>query len=249
MDDAQRLDTRRLMGMAEGASAQSGARRRMTRGARVVLLAMLAGVVALTLGFGCYVTSLPTSEIAVHDRADGIVVLTGGSSRVSDGMELLAADRARRLLISGVRAGNGRFDISRAMPEREGLLTCCVDLGRFAVNTRGNAAEARRWASDRGFRSLIVVTSNYHMPRAISEFSHAMPTVTLIPYPVVGDQWRSEPWWTSGATARLLLTEYVKFLFAEARIRLNAAGILPESEEGGLFGAAPLRKPTVASVH
>jgi uncharacterized SAM-binding protein YcdF (DUF218 family) len=235
--------------MAEDASAQAAERDATGRRWRVLLFAVLAAVVAIMIGFACYVTALPTHEIAIHERADGIVVLTGGSSRVSDGMDLLAADRAQRLLISGVRAGNGRVDISRAMPEHHKLLNCCVDLGRFALNTRGNAVEARRWASERNFRSLIVVTSNYHMPRAISEFSHAMPGVTLIPYPVVGDQWRAEPWWTSGATARLLLTEYVKFLFAEVRIRLNAAGILPNSEDDSLFGATPLRKPTVASVH
>lgn len=247
--DAQRQDTQRLMGMAEDVSVQAGEGRTTRRGWRVMLLGALAAGVVVALGFACYVASLPTREIAISQSADGIVVLTGGSSRVADGMDLLAAERARRLLISGVRAGNGRVDLTRAMPEHHRLLTCCVDLGRFAVNTRGNAVEARRWANERGFRSLIVVTSNYHMPRAISEFSHAMPGVNLIPYPVVGDQWRSEPWWASGATARLLLTEYVKFLFAEARIRLNAAGLLPEAEEDGLFGSAPARKPAVAAVH
>ena len=243
------MDAQRFAGMAEDASVQAGEGRATWRGWRVLFFGALAAVVALMLGFACYVASLPAHEIAINRSADGIVVLTGGSSRVSDGMGLLAAERARRLLISGVRAGNGRVDISRAMPEHQKLLTCCVDLGRFALNTRGNAVEARRWASERGFRSLIVVTSNYHMPRAISEFAHAMPGIDLIPYPVVSDQWRGEPWWTSGATARLLLTEYVKFLFAEARIRFNAAGLLPEAEEDGLFGSAPVRKPAVAAIH
>jgi uncharacterized SAM-binding protein YcdF (DUF218 family) len=242
-------DTQRLMGMAEGAAVQAGEGRATRRGWRVLFFGALTAAAAVTVGFACYVASLPSHEIAITRNADGIVVLTGGSSRVSDGMDLLAAERARRLLISGVRVGNGRVDISRAMPEHQKLLTCCVDLGRFAINTRGNAVEARRWAGERGFRSLIVVTSNYHMPRAISEFSHAMPGIDLIPYPVVGDQWRSEPWWTSGATARLLLVEYVKFLFAEARIRLNAAGLLPETGEDGLFGSAAMRKPKVAAVH
>src|SRR5207302_1218682 len=85
-----------------------------------------------------------------------------------------------------------------------------------AVNTRSNAAETRRWARERGFKSLIVVTSNYHMPRATVELSHAMPDVVLIPFAVVGDKWRDEPWWTNGATLRLLLSEYVKYAAAGA---------------------------------
>ena len=120
---------------------------------------------------------------------------------------LLAGGYGKRLLISGVHPTNAVSDISRSLPDNQSLLLrCCVDLDRSAVNTRSNAAETRRWARERGFKSLIVVTSNYHMPRAIVELSHAMPDVTLIPFAVVGDRWRDEPWWTSGATLRLLLS-------------------------------------------
>ena len=170
------------------------------------------------------------SKIKPARNADGIVVLTGGSSRVSDAMELLAGGYGKRLLISGVHPTNAASDISRSLPDNQSLLGCCVDLDRSAVNTRSNAAETRRWARDRGFKSLIVVTSNYHMPRAIVELSHAMPDITLIPFAVVGDKWRDEPWWTSGATLRLLLSEYVKYVAAEVRVRLADAGIdvMPE---------------------
>src|SRR5205085_10581663 len=121
-------------------------------------------------------------------------------SRVSDAMELLASGYGKRLLISGVHPTNAASDISRTLPDNHSLLHCCVDLDRSAVNTRSNAAETRRWVKDRGFKSLIVVTSNYHMPRAIVELSHAMPEIALIPFAVVGERWRDEPWWTSGAT-------------------------------------------------
>jgi uncharacterized SAM-binding protein YcdF (DUF218 family) len=152
-------------------------------------------------------------------------VLTGGSSRVSDAMELLAGGYGKRLLISGVHPTNAASDISRSLPDNQSLLSCCVDLDRSAVNTRSNAAETRRWARERGFKSLIVVTSNYHMPRAIVELSHAMPDVELIPFSVIGDKWRDEPWWTSGATLRLLLSEYAKYVAAEVRVRLADLGL------------------------
>src|SRR5476649_196521 len=198
---------------------------------RAVVVAVLAVVfIAAAVGFVGFLSQLRGAEIRPDRNADGIVVLTGGSSRVSDAMELLAGGYGKRLLISGVHPTNAASDISRSLPDNsppdnQTLLSCCVDLDRSAVNTRSNAAETRRWAHDRGFKSLIVVTSNYHMPRAIVELSHAMPDIQLIPFVVVGDKWRDEPWWTSGATLRLLLSEYVKYVAAEVRVRLADAGL------------------------
>jgi uncharacterized SAM-binding protein YcdF (DUF218 family) len=181
--------------------------------------------VAAAIGFVGFISQLRGAETRPSRTADGIVVLTGGSSRVSDAMELLADGYGKRLLISGVHPTSAASDISRSVTDNQSLMNCCVDLDRSAVNTRSNAAETRRWARERGFKSLIVVTSNYHMPRAIVELSHAMPDITLIPYAVVGDKWRDEPWWTNGATMRLLLSEYVKYVAAEVRVRLADAGL------------------------
>src|ERR1700730_5464606 len=193
---------------------------------RATIVAALAMVfVGAGIGFVGFLSQLHGAEIKPDHNADGIVVLTGGSSRVSDAMELLAAGYGKRLLISGVHPTNAASDISRSLSDNQSLLSCCVDLDRSAVNTRSNAAETRRWAHERGFKSMIAVTSNYHMPRAIVELSHAMPDITLIPFAVVGDKWREEPWWTSGATVRLLLSEYVKDVAAELRVRLADVGL------------------------
>lgn len=201
---------------------------------RVALVSAIAfAFVCALAGFIAFLSQLRGAEIAPSRKADGIVVLTGGSSRVPDAMELLAAGYGRRLLISGVHPTSTASDISRTLPENQSFMHCCVDLDRTAVSTRGNAAETRRWAEGRGFKSLIVVTSNYHMPRALVEFSHAMPETTLIPFAVVGEKWREEPWWTSASTLRLLLSEYVKYVAAEIRVRLEDFGIdlSPEMSE------------------
>ena len=223
----------------------------------VVVGRVLAGMVAVlalgfmvaAFGFVAFLSQLRGAEIRPERKADGIVVLTGGSSRVSDAMELLAAGYGQRLLISGVHPTSTASDISRTLPENQSFMTCCVDLDRSAVSTRGNAAETRRWVHERRFKSLIVVTSNYHMPRAIVEFSHAMPDTTLIPFAVVGDKWREEPWWTSGSTLRLLLSEYVKYVAAEIRVRLADLGLdlapeLSEQPAGSL-----LRRPATAQAN
>jgi len=217
---------------------------------RAAIVASLAiAFVASAAGFIGFLSQLRGAEVKPERNADGIVVLTGGSSRVSDAMELLAAGFGKRLLISGVHPTNAASDISRSLPDNQSLLRCCVDLDRSAVNTRSNAAETRRWVRERGFKSLIVVTSNYHMPRAIVELSHAMPDVQLTPFAVVGDKWRDEPWWTSGATLRLLLSEYAKYVAAEMRVRLAVVGLdlseLPDPPTPSL----PPRRPATAQAN
>jgi uncharacterized SAM-binding protein YcdF (DUF218 family) len=178
----------------------------------------LAGIAAFCLGFVWFVYRLPTPEEGFAETADGIVALTGGASRIEDAIELLAHGRGRRLLISGVNRIVGEREIARLRPEHEHIIACCVDLDHTAVNTITNATETRRWARDRGFHSLIIVTSSYHMPRAMAELSHQLPDITLIEFPVVSDQLKAG--WANGPMLRLLFTEYVKYVAAVARIHV-----------------------------
>jgi len=191
---------------------------RVAQIARWFTAAVLLAVLAIAGGFFWFLNNVSVSEIPLNARADGIVVLTGGASRIEDAIELLASGNGRRLLISGVNPSTSEREIARLKPEHGKIITCCVDLDRMAVNTITNATETRRWVKDRGFASLIVVTSNYHMPRAMAELSHQLPDTTLIAYPVVSDQLKAS--WLSEPTLRLLFIEYVKYVAAVARMRL-----------------------------
>ncbi len=151
-------------------------------------------------------------------QSDGIVALTGASTiRLEAAVQLVETGKAKRLLISGVNRQATRGEVKQASHGIGRVWDCCVDLGFEAENTVGNAAETAAWAREHGYRSLIVVTSDYHMPRAILELRAALGDVTLTPYPVVTDTVDARRWWTRPADARRLTVEYCKYLIVLAR--------------------------------
>lgn len=146
--------------------------------------------------------------------------LTGGSERIIVAMALLSADKGQRLLISGVHPGTTRADVKALVRDPANRFDCCVDLDKAAQNTVGNAIETARWARRHGYRSLIVVTAQYHMPRSLFELSRAMPELSLTPYPVFPDEIHARDWWHEPLTLRLLVFEYTKYLVSRFRIGL-----------------------------
>ncbi|HMO28397.1 YdcF family protein [Enterovirga sp.] len=198
----------------EGSS--SGRRRRV---GVVLATAAAAACMLFLFGFGAFLLSLDRKERDPAVVADAIVALTGGQGRVEDALELLAKGYGQRLLITGVNERTSLEAIKRLSPTLRDLVECCVDLDYRARNTVGNAAEISRWAQARGFRSLIVVTSNYHLPRTLAELDEALPSVVKIPYAVIASR-SGEDWETRLARGRVILSEYVKFLAVSVRTRL-----------------------------
>jgi uncharacterized SAM-binding protein YcdF (DUF218 family) len=188
------------------------ARPLLARLVRLAALCLLAvGIVAL-MGFFLFINSIDRSERSPAARTDAIVALTGGAQRIGDAIDLLERGYGKRLLITGVNERTSRDQIARLNPGQRRLFECCVDLDYRARNTIGNAIETRRWMQDNGFRSLIVVTSNYHMPRTLTELDHVLPGARKVPYPVVTGAVHLDRWWRDPDTARLLAYEYAKLL-------------------------------------
>jgi uncharacterized SAM-binding protein YcdF (DUF218 family) len=212
---------------------EDGLRRRVVQ---YICAVLAAALVVLIGGFLWFALHIANEETPLNRAADGIVALTGGASRITDAVELLASGRGRRLLITGVAPTTNTAELVRLAPDHERWFGCCIDLGYAAVNTVGNATEIRDWARERGFRSLIVVTSGYHMPRAMLEIGHRLPDVTLVPFPVVTGQSRAEPWWSNAGTLKILFFEYLKLIVAAARIGLEPAPATTEIAHRGHAG-------------
>jgi uncharacterized SAM-binding protein YcdF (DUF218 family) len=154
-------------------------------------------------------------------KADAIIVLTGGQSRLEAALGLLKEGKADRLLISGVHPATGRNALRAATGSDTDLFSCCVDIDREALDTVGNAQESAKWLSEHRFGTVILVTNNYHMPRSLLEMHRLAGSVQFIPYPVVNTRLDHGRWMGEPAALRVLVTEYVKYLAAIAR------GIVP----------------------
>jgi len=209
-------------------AAMAPARRRplLSRRRRLMPWGLAAagfGMAALAVGFLVFVYTLARQERSPEGRTDGIVALTGGAQRIGDAIDLLAAGYGRRLLITGVNERTSREEIARLNPTQRQLISCCVDLDYRARNTIGNAIETRRWMRTHHFSTVAVVTSNYHMPRTLIELDHALTdSDRIVPHPVVTDAFDADTWWHSAPAAKLVASEYVKFLVSWVRTRFEA---------------------------
>lgn len=157
--------------------------------------------------------STPQAEPA---RADGIVALTGANSneRIAAAVQLLTEQKGRRVLVSGVNREVSREQLRIASGSVRRLYDCCVDLGFTAADTVGNARETAEWAKAMRYQSLIIVTADYHMPRAMLELRAVLrpPAVTLQTYAVPTPSLKTRHWWRSPGAARLMVVEYCKYL-------------------------------------
>ena len=145
-------------------------------------LALLA--ILWALGFALWATTLPRP--AGPERTDAIVVLTGGAGRLERGLDLLTQGRARRLFVSGADRSVRKHELALRTGRPQRLFDCCVDLGQDSVDTRSNARETADWLERHRFRSVRLITTDWHMPRAHHDLAAALAGqgVTILVDPV-----------------------------------------------------------------
>ena len=189
---------------------------------RLIVSALILGLSVWSIGLVQFVMSVSTVQLNLKEKADAIIVLTGGAKRLVAGMDLLLEGQANSLLVSGVNDKVTRSDIGGLFikwGKSEGLkfLNCCISLGYSAEDTRGNAKESWNWIRDRGFNSIFLVTSNYHMQRSYLEFKLLMPQIRVIKYPVIANALNLEDGLVRLRDLKLLVSEYNKFVLASLR--------------------------------
>lgn len=160
-------------------------------------------------------------DVAEPDRTtDAIVVLTGGSGRLRAGIDLLLADRAERLFVSGVYRGVEVAQLLALLKRNTDAIEDRVSIGN-AIDTIENAIETSAWMRENDYRSMRLVTAAYHMPRSLLEMHAMMPDVDIVPHPVFPDHVKQEEWWAWPGTAALTASEYNKFVLAWLRQRIK----------------------------
>lgn len=188
-------------------------RRWLKRGIAVLFLSTGLWIAGLLY----FVSMLPSSAPLDDAKTDAIVVLTGGSIRLETGLSLLAEDRAKKLFVSGVYRGVDVAKIIELSRQKSENFKCCVVLGYSASSTAGNALETVEWITKQGYRSIRLVTADYHMPRSLLELRKRMPGVTIIPHAVFPRGFQQERWWAAPRSLKLILSEYSKYLVASIR--------------------------------
>jgi uncharacterized SAM-binding protein YcdF (DUF218 family) len=208
----------------------------------VVLLAvaLIAGAVWLA-GFVWFIGTIPreSPDPGTDDaRTDAIVVLTGGSQRLTTGLALLERGAARTLFVSGVYDGVEVRELLSAWTKVPTELSGNIVLGYSADSTVGNAVETAAWMREKGYRSLRLVTANYHMRRSLLEFRLAMPGAVVIPHPVAPVNVRLDDWWRWRGSAALLASEYTKYLVVRLRWWIESQVAAPAQTEAPAEGPA-----------
>jgi uncharacterized SAM-binding protein YcdF (DUF218 family) len=184
-------------------------------------LIVIAATLPVAVGFVRFVNHLP-EPTTDQSQTEAIVVLTGGGERISSALSLLEAGKADRLFVSGVHPGVGvgeLLKIDRTQPSSahtDATLAERIDLGDTAGDTFGNSVESVAWMRANKFRTMRLVTADYHMPRALIEFKMEAPDLTIVPNPIRPSRAQNTPWWR-GPMFGLLLGEYGKYLIAKWR--------------------------------
>ncbi|HEY3308553.1 MAG TPA: YdcF family protein [Desulfuromonadaceae bacterium] len=160
-------------------------------------------------------------------KADAIVVLAGGKGRVEEGVRLYRERKADWLFFIGVGPSVRKTDLYNPRngdPSSEGVI-----LENASRNTLENAIFGRDVIMKKDVRSIILITSRYHMKRASILLRNSLPKdIAIYTYPVDSKNLK-EAWWNHGGSFQLLFSEFYKycmfrafFLFAPGELREDA---------------------------
>ena len=161
----------------------------------------------------------------ISKKSSDIVILTGGTNRIKDGLKIInefekTSTFNSKILVSGTGKGFTKTSLEKNInfDFDFNLIECCIELDSISINTYSNAIETLKWAEKNNIAEFILITSNYHMPRAFLEFKYRMPNLKILTYPITPEKHNINMWLSSFQTFSLIFSEYCKFLIAKLRI-------------------------------
>jgi uncharacterized SAM-binding protein YcdF (DUF218 family) len=182
--------------------------------AKILHMFMFLCVIWL-LGLLIFITNIPEETTNVDEESDAVVVLTGGSMRLHEGIKIFDSLKAKKILISGVGEGVTKKDIVALLKASEAVNNVNLDnvvLGEIAENTYSNAIETKIFMELNNFKSIRLVTSNYHIIRSYMIFKRVMPEYKIIVHPVCSDNFKKKGTLISFPSFRIAISEYTKYI-------------------------------------
>tara|TARA_B100001093_G_scaffold152248_1_gene144994 strand:+ start:1908 stop:2525 length:618 start_codon:yes stop_codon:yes gene_type:complete len=180
------------------------------------------------IGLNDYKKKILATDKYTSKGSANIVILTGGSNRIKDGLNIINKfDKTpkfnSKILVSGTGKGFTKSSLEKKLNFDFGynLIECCIELDNISTDTYSNASETLKWTKKNYIKEFILVTSNYHMPRAFLEFENRMPNLKIYTYPITPKKHKINEWLGSFNTFSLIFSEYFKFLVANLRIKFH----------------------------
>ena len=163
------------------------------------------------LFFSLYALSF---KYATQHQSDAVIVLTGGSNRVNTGLKLLKEKKADYMLISGVHK---EVTKQKLFPKVSEDILNKITLGYEALDTKGNAKEVNNWIKQKNIKSILLVTSFYHMPRSMFEIQQLNQDIQISQLPVFPKSFNNSVDWIKTRYAWLLFIEYHKMIYTRIK--------------------------------
>ena len=195
---------------------------------RTIYVILIASILTYFLfGLAKYKEKILSTKKYVSKKGTNIVILTGGTNRIKNGLKIInkfekASTFNSKILVSGTGKGFTKISLEKKLnfDFNLNLIECCIELDSISTNTYSNAYETLKWAKKNNIKEFILITSNYHMPRAFLEFKNRMPNLKIFTYPITPNKHDIKMWLSSFQTFSLIFSEYCKFLVANLRIKI-----------------------------
>ena len=194
---------------------------------KIFCIAFLLFLIAyFFIGLNSFKERILTLQKDPINLSSKVVILTGGTNRIKEGFEVIyKLDKKSisnlKVLVSGTGKGFSKLSLQEKLNPNFDLrlIECCVELDDVSQDTYSNAVETSKWVSKNNIEEILLITSNYHIPRSILEFQNKMPNLKILYYPITPKQHQINKWLTSFETFSLIFIEYCKYIIANVRIK------------------------------